>query len=369
VRKSPARFVLLTVSLSAAALRPASASPALDQEVVPPTEAADTQIIVKTISAGVQSAYALGARPAMRDAHAKGHGCVKATFQMRPNIPSRLKAGVFAAPKTYTAWIRFSNGSGTPHDDATGDGRGMAIKLTDVPGKKILPDEIDARTQDFIMINYPVFFIRNVAEYVPFTRLSLQGEASEYFAAHPHEQAISEAITAKTVDEVFEQRYFSMAPYLLGQQYIKFSAYPVDCRTGAAIGESRARPPRNDPNYLREGMIRWLKQKDACFTFAVQPQTDAAAQPIEDPTALWDEHQAPFIDVASIRIPQQTFDTEGQQTFCENLSFTPWHALPDERPVGGINRLRRAVYQTISTLRHKLNDAPRREPTGNETFQ
>jgi hypothetical protein len=33
------------------------------------------------------------------------------------------------------------------------------------------------------------------------------------------------------------------------------------------------------------------------------------------------------------------------------------------RPLGGINRVRRSVYEAISTLRHQLNDAPRVEPT------
>jgi len=119
---------------------------------------------------------------------------------------------------------------------------------------------------------------------------------------------------------------------------------------------------------LRDRMVTWLDEKDACFKFAVQPQTDRVAQPVEDPTILWDPTKAPFVDVASIRIFKQTFNTEAQQTFCENLSFTPWHTLPAHRPAGGINRLRKGLYEAISKLRHKLNKAPRVEPTGNETF-
>lgn len=57
----------------------------------------------------------------------------------------------------------------------------------------------------------------------------------------------------------------------------------------------------------------------------------------------WDETEAPFIDVASVRIPRQSFDTVDQQAFCENLSFTPWHTLPEDRPAGGINRMRRSI--------------------------
>lgn len=83
----------------------------------------------------------------------------------------------------------------------------------------------------------------------------------------------------------------------------------------------------------------------AQYSSAQQNQTDPANQPVEDPTILWDERKAPFVEVANIRIPKQTFDSEAQQDFCENLSFTPWHALPEHRPVGGINRMRKAVYE------------------------
>lgn len=338
-----------------------------NQERVPPGEAEATQKIVSMIEQQVSTAYAGGQRPAMRDAHAKAHGCVRATVTVRPGLPKQLRQGIFAKQRSYRAWVRFSNGNGTPRDDHAGDGRGMAIKVMGVPGKKLLPDE--PQTQDFLMINYPVFFTRNAADYVVLNELEQQNKAAAFFQTRPHERQISEAITAKVVDSVFEQRYFSMTPYLLGKRYIKFSAIPVSCGSGSPLQQSKAGPPLGDPNYLRTNMIAWLHEKDACFNLAVQPQTEPAIMPIEDPTIEWDESKAPFIMVATIRIPEQTFDSTAQQTFCENLSYSPWHALPAHRPVGGINRVRKVVYEKISELRHSLNKAPRAEPTGNETFQ
>jgi hypothetical protein len=52
--------------------------------------------------------------------------------------------------------------------------------------------------------------------------------------------------------------------------------------------------------------------------------------------------------VATIRIPAQDFTTEAMKDFAENLSCTPWHSLPEHRPLGGINRVRRTVYETLS---------------------
>jgi hypothetical protein len=47
----------------------------------------------------------------------------------------------------------------------------------------------------------------------------------------------------------------------------------------------------------------------------------------------------------------------------EQLSSTPWHALPEHRPLGSINRARRVVYDAVSKYRHEQNNEPRREPT------
>ena len=65
----------------------------------------------------------------------------------------------------------------------------------------------------------------------------------------------------------------------------------------------------------------------------------------------------PFVGIMA-----QAFDTETQRAFGENMSFTPWHSLPVHRPLGGINRARKIVYDAISTFRHERNNIPRQEP-------
>ena len=84
--------------------------------------------------------------------------------------------------------------------------------------------------------------------------------------------------------------------------------------------------------------------------------------PVEDPGKLWNEAISPFRKVATIKIPLQSFATPERDELGENLSFTPWHALPEHRPLGGINRARRVIYDLISIFRHKENNQLRREP-------
>ena len=81
--------------------------------------------------------------------------------------------------------------------------------------------------------------------------------------------------------------------------------------------------------------------------------------PVEDPSVEWDEAVSPFVTVATLKIPKQTFDSEPQMAYCEALSFTPWHSLPEHQPIGGINRIRKVVYERASTLRHTANGVPR----------
>jgi hypothetical protein len=86
--------------------------------------------------------------------------------------------------------------------------------------------------------------------------------------------------------------------------------------------------------------------------------------PIEDPTVEWDERDSPYVEVARLAIPAQEFSTDAQNRFCEQLQFAPWHALPDHRPVGALNRARLAVYRAVSDRRHTRNGVRRAGPRG-----
>lgn len=103
--------------------------------------------IAEAIEKSIREQYQPG--HARRDAHPKAHGIVRAKFHISASIPNNLAKGMFILGKTYEAWIRFSNG--LQDDDSKDDARGMAIKVMGVPGEKLLDDERDATTQDFII--------------------------------------------------------------------------------------------------------------------------------------------------------------------------------------------------------------------------
>jgi len=114
------------------------------------------------------------------------------------------------------------------------------------------------------------------------------------------------------------------------------------------------------PNFLRNALYQQLSldRVPACFALQVQRQNAAHYMPIEDTSVEWSEDISPFETVATVRVEPQDFDTREQNLACDNLSFNPWHALPEHRPIGGINRLRKAVYEAVSVYRHQRNAAP-----------
>jgi len=354
---------------------------ALDEKLgerAEPGEVETDQLIAATIAGYVERRYAEGRRPALRDAHAKTHGCVRASFAVDADLSGALRQGVFVSGKQYQAWIRFSNGASEINPDKAQDARGMAIKLVGVRGPKILPEEQDAQTQDFILINHPAFFVDSPRQYYAMLRVFHQRIITDRtnvlnaLGASTHlglrGSILALQVNATRIANPLYERYWSMTPYRLGtgtdRQAVKFLVKPCADEKPQAPGLFS----KPDEDYLRKAMASTLSSRAACFNFYLQPFKDFIDTPIEQATVAWSEDVAPPVHVATITIPIQTFDSSEQMKFCENLSYTPWHALPEHRPLGAVNRTRRVVYTAVSKARHRLNGVLRTEPTGRERF-
>lgn len=330
-------------------------------EKLQPNEDVLAQNIAQVIEKSIREQYTAG--NTLRDAHPKAHGCVRAEFHVSKNIPAQFAKGVFIPDQSYQAWIRFSNASNDASSaDIDKDARGIAIKLLGVSGEKILESEKQATTQDFIMINHPVFFANDAKRYLSF----INDVNSHNMIRKLHIpfalgfKGTMNALGARNsqIANPLYARYWSMVPYQLGQgndrQAVKYSV-----RACSATANNLPKNPSHD--FLREALKNTLQQTDACMEFLIQPRTSNKML-VEDSMTEWDEKAAPFYQVATIHIPKQNFDTPEQNKFCENLSFTPWHALPAHKPLGAVNRMRKVIYENISRVRHDMNSAPRQEP-------
>jgi hypothetical protein len=339
--------------------------PGLGEEYALPGEEQATAGVLATIAAHVERAYPEGTRPVRRSQHAKAHGCVKATVEIENDeLPVALRRGLFAESTEYLAWVRFSNGEFAVKPDGDKDVRGMALKVMNVEGARVAEDAAGT-SQDILLINGPNLMVRNALEYGDFTRRAHEGGALSvvgyFFSLDPTEWRLRGlanllSILSRTVRNPLESRYWTTTPVALGGTAMKLSARPC--------GGAYASPDGDSPDALRAALRASLEAGEACFELLVQPQVDPRSMPIEDATVEWKESESPFVHAGWIRLPRQTFESAAQEALCERMSFTPWHALEEHRPLGGINRARLSVYRSLSMMRNLMNRAPSVEPTG-----
>jgi hypothetical protein len=329
----------------------------LAQEKIPKSEARATAKIVDLLKERLDNDYPEPERME-RDAHPKQHGLVKAEFIVVDDIPEVYRVGIFAEAKKYQSWIRYSNLSpGNP--DIKKDSRGMAIKVMGVLGTKILEDQLDAQTQDFVFMSTQQFVTKNVKGFGGLLGSINKGVvfAGLHFLTHPRLVGLFLKVHIQ-VANLFDVEWGSTTPYLLGEgQAVKYAVLPrVPTLAKMPAGDNIS------PNYLRERMVTDLKAGEVLLDLYIQPQVNARKMPIEDPRKVWSRELSPFIHVATIRVLKQEFDKPEQDLYGDNLSFTPWHALPVHRPLGGLNRGRKVIYDTMSPYRHNRNDEKMFEP-------
>ncbi len=300
----------------------------------------------------------------LRQVHTKMHGCVKAVFTVVPGLSNELKLGIFKEPITYPAWIRFSNASTIVQHDRKKDIRGIAIKLMNVPGEKLLKNHHSEQTQDFLLMSHETFFSKNIAQF----RYLLKAATTKnklklvsYFLNPLHWVLLKRLLKSNIrCTNPFEIPYWSTQPYRYGNDStaVKYFLKP-------SIGNELIIEDTSDHNYLRINMAKTLEVNEIRFDFFIQFQTDADKMPIENPTIAW---TSPFIKVAEIKILKQVFNTPAQMEFADNLSFDIWHSLPEHRPLGNFNRVRKQAYEELSKFRHERNHTPVFEPIAGPDF-
>jgi hypothetical protein len=333
----------------------------LGKEVPEPDEKELAGKLVEALTGIIQQWHITGLH--YRPVHVKGHLAVRAEFTVAPDLPPELRVGVLKEPRTFPAWIRFSNANHFPTPDKRGDVRGLAIKLMGVEGKKLLPSQQDATTQDFMFLSSDIFLTKTATDFYLFAKTGAMNfnrtlkdwvKIVWFMLGHPG-VGIGLFVSSRRFPNLLEINWYSATPYLCGNVAVKYRLRPWQEPTSKIPDD-----PSN--NFLRERLASDLRDHSAGFDFMIQIQRDARRQPIENVLVPWKESEAPFQTVATVTIPRQDVGSPEQRAFAENLSFNPWHCLPEHRPIGGVNRVRREVYNHISQFRHQQNGVPVQEP-------
>ncbi|NEO78460.1 catalase [Moorena sp. SIO4G3] len=346
---------------------------------------------------------------ALRDTHAKTHASVEGNLEIfdfdeqsiKTELGKRtrltqeqlngisLKQGLFATPKQYPVQLRFANGRTNVENDYVSDTRSMSVKVIGVEGESF-EQSYEPNTQDIIVQNAKIFFIKTIKDYYEFFGSIVESEqaAQKWLRTHPRQLLALAKVTARTPKSLLTERYWSGSAYALGLKpdfdqsqpglvpvdypaVIKYAFTPVSCQPphqsmgyqsrpgipklpffdrAKALGLDESKPD----NYYRDELIEQLSKTDAlyCWDFGIQFQTNPKMS-IDDVTIRWSEKKSPFFTVGRLTVKHQIIDFDKQYDSAENLRFSPWNGLVVHRPVGALNRLRNVVYPIVAKYRYQ----------------
>ncbi len=156
------------------------------------------------------------------------------------------------------------------------------------------------------------------------------------------------------------ETYYSVTPFRYGDYIAKFAIVPVSSALTKKEIDATDRP-----DAIRQDVQREVQTIDGVWELRVQLCRDLEKQPVEDHTVEWKEADSPFQTVATIQAGRQdSWDAAQVQRVNEEMHFSPWIGLAAHRPLGNINRARKAPYEHSAEYRAQFNRRPIHEPSG-----
>ena len=313
---------------------------------------------------------------AIRSVHAKSHGLLTGSLTVLDNLPAELAQGLFAKSATYPVVLRLSTVPGDILDDKVSTPRGLSMKVIGVDGARLDGSEGDV-TQDFVLVNGPVFSAANAKKFLGNLKMLAKTtdkapKAKEVLSAVLQgvekvvEAVGGESVTLKSLGGHPEtnplgETYYSQSPFLYGPYMAKFAVFPVTDSLLALKDEKVDLKDR--PDGLRDAMLDYFARNGGDWELRVQFCRDIEKQPIDDTSVEWKEEDTPYIPVARIHVDAQTAWSEARtRAVDDGMAFSVWHGLAAHRPIGSVNRIRKAVYESSKRFRAEHNNVTISEP-------
>ena len=313
---------------------------------------------------------------AVRAVHAKAHGIARGKLTVRDGLKPELAQGLFARAGSYEAIARISTQPGDLLDDSVNSPRGLALKVIGVDGERLPGSEGDT-TQDFVLVNGPVFgapdtkkFLANLTLLAKTTD-RIEGVKKALSAVLQPIEAGLEAIGRPSPNlqqlggaapvHPLGETYYSQTAYRFGDHIAKFALFPVSDGLTKLTGSHVHTSGR--PDAIREAVNEELIEHGGTWELRVQLCRDLEKQPVEDATVEWTAADSPFESVATLEVePQLGWTPIASGKTDDALSFNVWHGLAAHRPLGNINRARNDPYRRSADFRGRTNGCPMHEP-------
>jgi hypothetical protein len=323
-----------------------------------------------------------GSGHALRGAHAKTLGVVRAEVEILDDVVAPYAQGIYARPGRHDAVIRFSSANNHLGPDShLGPVLGFALKIFDVEGTKLVDEEPDCTTFDLVLKNNPTFVANTARHYVVLQEV---GNDSGKYLARGREgfrELLTDLLTGKGTFEQKDWAWEEMFAFVKAAQTpiqnplltpywtmasVRHGDYVAKVRV-APVAESAAQVIHRDldiqsgPDVYFPVLQDELQAHPFEFDLQVQLCTDLEAMPVNDSTIEWPEKLSPFVTVGKVRLPRQDITSNEASETADALSFNQWRVTDEHRPLGEIMQVRR-IYSASAKARRLINHQPQIEP-------
>jgi len=306
-------------------------------EVVPDGEAAKFEGFARELGE-IQERQAKQSGQVERALHVKQH--LGAVGELVVDLKGTTGAGVFAEDGArFPVYARFSNGASQRQNDKAPDARGFAMKLVGVQGPKLIPGLEQELTQDFLCISTSALPFRTPDEFMAFVRAAKDGPLllvprllgglglGQGFGV------LRRLLKRQEMDSFATTAFHTGAPIAFGATAAKLGFFPLQSGAAAKDGSDDA---------FRADLLRRLEAGPLSWAVRAQLFVDDQTTPIEDASVVW---AGPWRELGRLTLNQRD-PARGAEldALVAKMSFDPWHAIADHRPLGAVMRSRGAVY-------------------------
>ena len=135
--------------------------------------------------------------------------------------------------------------------------------------------------------------------------------------------------------------FYSQAAYTHGPYVAKYRLAPM-----LAHQEALSSSKPSGPDDLMPMIAQYFTSHPARYSLDVQMCRDLSKQPVEDTQTEWKDSETPWERVAILELPvgQDSASDARRKFWEEQMALSPFTGLAAHRPLGSVNRLRKAIY-------------------------
>jgi hypothetical protein len=269
------------------------------------------------------------------------------------DVAPELRVDFVRPGAVFPTTVRFSNAAGSARHDAEPDLRGVALRVTVSPQQQ----------HDLLMTNFPVSHARDAHQFVKFASATAGGGMSRIVGLARLMVVCGPLETARMLRNVQKGRrrkirsvatetYWSRGAIRWGETLaVRYLLRP------APGTPSAPEPAKTDPDFLSHEAAHRLADRDIRFELCIQRFKDARSTPIEDTAVEWSTSVSPPEPFAVLTIGSRDAGGVGgvaEPKALRCVDFNPWNTTDQFRPLGNLNRARKAAYDASVAHRHEL---------------